>query len=154
MLYNKLFPRLSSAVCFSKARELFTLRRSQTSPRSPLTSNLSLPLLCFFISEEESERGSGKARVNSPNRNESYEGDVTLNESPHHGMTYIYTTPEGNESSDVSPLCVSVCAFRSVFLGAATPCQIESVPTPQAWGNTETSLPFCSLFSSSFHSTF
>lgn len=49
-----------------------------------------------------------------------------------------------------SPSMCFLSQPHSVSLSAASRCQIESVPTPQAWGNRETSLPFCMrLFSSS-----
>lgn len=100
----------------------FMVRHSETSPWSPLISNLSLPLLYFYLSSFATQKRAGarKSKLSElPKRNESYKGDVTLNKSPHHGMTHIYTTPEGIGSSDVS-LSVFLSLPHSVFLSAAT----------------------------------
>lgn len=48
-----------------------------------------------------------------PERNESYKGDVTLNKSPHHGMTHIYTTPEGTRALMSPSLCFCLCLALS-----------------------------------------
>lgn len=50
-----------------------------------------------------------------PKRNESYKGRVTLNKSPHHGMTHIYTTPEGTGTLMSSLSEFSVSASLRLF---------------------------------------
>lgn len=100
---------------FSKAHVLW-VRNSQSSSCSPLISNLSLPLLYFHLSSFATQRGVGarKSKLSElPKRNESYKGDVTLNKSPHHGMTHIYTTPEGKRALMSPSLCFRLCLTLS-----------------------------------------
>lgn len=115
LLYHTTFSYISGSVlCFSEAHELSDAARHHLVP--PLISNLSLPLLYFSIASFATQKRAGarKTKLSElPKRNESYKGDVTLNKSPHHGMTYIYTTPEGMRALMSPSLCFCLCLTLS-----------------------------------------
>lgn len=74
----------------------------------------------FFISvllpfRKKKKEGARKSKLSElPKRYESYKGDVTLNKSPHHGMPYIYTTPEGIRALMSPSLCFCLCLTLSL----------------------------------------
>lgn len=90
--------------------------------KSPFIYHISSPRCIFFHLTSSAiwrkRDGARKSKLSElPKRYESYEsykGDVTLNKSPHHGMPYIYTTPEGMRALMSPSLCFCLCLTLSL----------------------------------------
>jgi len=103
----------------------YTVRHGEMSPRSPLISNLSLPLWYFLsFATKRKEAGAGKSKncLNSPNEMKARRAMLPRTSLPHRGKTHIYTTPEGIRALMSSSLCVSV----SASLCLSQPCNLMS----------------------------
>lgn len=148
------FSQLPSLGCFSQAYELCgqTQWRITLSPFF-LIHHRSLPLSYFYLSSFATQKRVGAREVRNavwtPRTKWKLWGRCYPEQVAPSWHDLHLHNPWRHKSSDVS-LSVFLSLPHAVFPSAATWCQIESVPTPQAWGNAETSLPFCSLFSSSF----